>query len=170
MSKFEKDDILTRLISSEANFCASPKKAQNSPARACDHWPRPVLLERAAYLRKLARFSEGSATDTLCKSDANRIQLSVLLRSAPPVLHEDFAVILLVVEGRATLVSGGSLLGATRTRRRELTGTAIDGGRSRELRPGEVAHISAGTPYQILLAGEAGFTCLVLKIKETPGQ
>lgn len=168
MDKLEKDDILARMISAEADSYAPPKRTQDSPARACDHWARPVLLERAAYLKKLARFSEGWALDTLCESYASRIELSVLLRSGAPLLYEGFAVILVVVEGRASLVTGGTLAGAKRAGRGELTGAAIEGGSIRELRPGDVAHVSAGTPHQILLAGEVGVTCLVLKINESP--
>ncbi|HKF47060.1 MAG TPA: hypothetical protein VKB38_06850 [Terracidiphilus sp.] len=168
MGKFEKDDILAKLMAAEADFYAPSKRDETPSSRACDHWARPVLLERAAYLRKLARFSEASAVDTLCESDSNRIQLSVLLRSGPPVLCEDSAVILVVVEGRATLATGGTLLGAKRAARGEVTGKAIEGGSSRELRSGDVAHVAAGTPHQILLAGEAGVTCLVLKINESP--
>jgi quercetin dioxygenase-like cupin family protein len=40
-----------------------------------------------------------------------------------------------------------------------------DGARQ-ELRAGDVAHIAAGTPHQILLAGDATFTAIVIKIRE----
>jgi quercetin dioxygenase-like cupin family protein len=34
------------------------------------------------------------------------------------------------------------------------------------MRPGDVAHVPAGTPHQILLAGDNTITCLVMKVLE----
>lgn len=49
----------------------------------------------------------------------------------------------------------------------QVTNSISSGGSRRELRAGDVVHIAAGTPYQLLLAGERTLGCLVIRIKET---
>jgi uncharacterized RmlC-like cupin family protein len=37
-----------------------------------------------------------------------------------------------------------------------------------ELRAGDVAHVPAALPHQMLVAGEQTVTCLVMKVQENP--
>jgi quercetin dioxygenase-like cupin family protein len=48
----------------------------------------------------------------------------------------------------------------------EVRGTMVEGGARQELRAGDMVHIAAGTPHQILLAGDATFTAMVIKVQE----
>jgi len=48
----------------------------------------------------------------------------------------------------------------------ETRGTAIEGGERQTLRAGDLAHVPAGTPHQMLLAGDSTVTCLVMKVQE----
>ena len=41
-----------------------PKRPKNAPPHA-DRWSLAILLERAAYLRKLSRLGDGQASETL---------------------------------------------------------------------------------------------------------
>jgi mannose-6-phosphate isomerase-like protein (cupin superfamily) len=132
-----------------------------------DHTTRPVLMERAAYLKKMARASEGSASEVLKEYPRHNIQLSVRLRSGIAELHEHFADIFFVLDGRATLVTGGKILKPQTTALGEVRGTMIEGGDRQELRVGDVAHIAAGTPHQILVAGDATFSAMVIKVQES---
>jgi hypothetical protein len=161
-----KDEILERMVLSEgaAEAYARPEKA--SSEQGCDHWSGPVLLERVAYLRKLARFSEGSATDTIREFPGYTMMLSVLLRSGDAVTFEDISVILVVLDGHATLVTGGSLDRPKRVGPAEIRGTAISGGASRVLRAGDLVRVAAGTPHQLLLGGDKTISCLVLRVKD----
>jgi quercetin dioxygenase-like cupin family protein len=45
---------------------------------------------------------------------------------------------------------------------------SIDGGTRQELRAGDVAHVPAGLPHQMLVSGDKSVTCLVVKIQENP--
>jgi mannose-6-phosphate isomerase-like protein (cupin superfamily) len=74
--------------------------------------------------------------------------------------------VFLVLDGRATFVTGGVLEQAHNTGPGDLTGVAISGGSIRELRAGDVVHVPAGVPYEMLVAGEKAFTYLALKISE----
>ena len=170
MGRMRKDEILDRLVFSESAMEAYALSDGNHKDLGGDHWSRPVLLERSAYLRKLARFSEGSASETIREFPGYSMILTVLLRSADAVMHEENAQILMVLDGCATLVSGGTLERPKRAGPEQRMGSAIVGGASRELRNGDVIHLPAGTPYQLLLGGEKAFSCLVVQVRETaPG-
>jgi len=155
--------ILNELLGVEKELPAPAPKAQ--PRNAADHWTRPILLERAAYLGKLARYGEGSASETIKEHPQYSAMLSVRSRSGEAEVHENFAHLYFVLDGSATLVSGGTLVGSTQNGPGE-----IRGGVRCELRAGDVAHVPAGQPHQFLVGGEKAVTCLVIKVQETPSQ
>ena len=159
------DRILKQLLAADDPATELRQPAPRNP-EVVDHTTRPVLMERAAYLKKLARAGEGSASESLREYPRHNVQLSVRLRSGIAELHERFADIFFVLDGRATLVTGGTIVKPHTTAPGEVRGTMIEGGNQQELRSGDVAHIAAGTPHQILLAGEANFTALVIKVQE----
>jgi mannose-6-phosphate isomerase-like protein (cupin superfamily) len=87
------------------------QKAKDAPPQA-DHWPAPILLERAAYLRKLAKHGDGQASETLKEYPLHSTMLSFRARNGVAELHEKFADLFYVLDGRATLVTGGTVVGA----------------------------------------------------------
>jgi quercetin dioxygenase-like cupin family protein len=50
----------------------------------------------------------------------------------------------------------------------ETRGTSVEGGARQELRAGDVAHVPAGVPHQMLVAIETTVTCLAMKVQENP--
>lgn len=131
-----------------------------------DHWSPGILLERAAYLRKVAKFGDGSAAETLKEYPQHCAMLSFCSRSGEAEVHEDFADLFIVIGGKATLTTGGSVAGARTTGPGEVRGTSIEGGVQQALRAGDVAHVPAGIPHQLLLAGDNTITYLVVKVRE----
>jgi mannose-6-phosphate isomerase-like protein (cupin superfamily) len=131
-----------------------------------DHWSPVILLERAAYLRKMARFGDGAAAETLKEYPQHCVMLSFRSRSGEAEVHEKFADLFVVIGGKATLVTGGTIVGARTTGPGETRGTSIEGGLQQALRAGDVAHVPAGIPHQMLLAGDDTITCLVMKVGE----
>jgi mannose-6-phosphate isomerase-like protein (cupin superfamily) len=161
-------EMLSNEIMKRISF-AEPDVTPLSPARSkgtLDHWPTVVLLERAAYLRKLAKHGDGSASETLKDYPRHSAMLSFRGRSGEAEVHENFADVFHVLDGRATLVTGGTVAGGRIIAPGEVRGNSIDGGTRQELRAGDVAHVPAGEPHQMLLAGDKTVTCLVLKIQE----
>ncbi|HEV2323643.1 MAG TPA: hypothetical protein VGS10_06805 [Terracidiphilus sp.] len=142
----------------------TPKRVRRGPA---DHWAPHVLLERAAYLRKMAQASNGSASETLREYPRHRAMLSFRSRSGEVEVHEKFADLFHVLAGTTTLVTGGTVTGARTIAPGETRGEAIEGGTSQELKTGDLAHVPAGTPHQMLLSGDQTVTCFVLKIQES---
>lgn len=62
-------------------------------------------------------------------------------------IHTRDTDILYVLEGSATLVTGGRAIGAKATGVEELRGSAIEGGETREIAPGDVVVVPNGTPH-----------------------
>jgi len=138
------------------------------PREHFDHWQPHILLERANYLRKLARAGNGSASETLREYPQHAAMLSFRGRSGEAEVHEKFADLFYVLHGEATLVTGGTVVKARTQGPGETRGEGIEGGVQRPLRPGDVAHVPAGLPHQMILAGDKTLTCFVLKIQELP--
>lgn len=142
----------------------SPRSVLKNPA---DHWSLPILLERAAYLRKLAAYGDGVATETLKEHPSHLTMLCFRSRDGIIESHESATVFFHILEGRATLVTGGMMAGVKTVAQGEMQGDRIEGGTRQELRAGDVVHIPAGVPHQVLVAGEKTITYLVVKIMET---
>jgi mannose-6-phosphate isomerase-like protein (cupin superfamily) len=161
-------EILKELLPAEKEIvppAATKRVGLRSPL---DHWSGAVLLERAAYLRELARHGDGSASETLKEYPQHYAMLSFRSRDGEAELHENFADVFYVIDGRATLVTGGTVAGAHRIGPGEMRGSSVEGGVRQELRAGDVAHVPAGVPHQMLVAGEKTVTCLVMKVQEIP--
>lgn len=162
-------DKLSQIMMRE--ILPAEKEIPPSPAReprlsSADHWSGAVLLERAAYLRQLARHSDGSASETLKGFPGHAAMLSFRSRDGEAEVHENFADLFCVLDGRATLVTGGRVIGARVTGLGETRGDSIEGGERQELRAGDIAHVPAGEPHQMLVAGDRTFAAFVLKIQE----
>jgi mannose-6-phosphate isomerase-like protein (cupin superfamily) len=141
---------------------AKPQRARNP----IDHWAPAVLLERAAYLRKLARHGDGCASETLKEFPQHIAMLSFRSRSGEAEAHEWFADLFVVLAGSATLLTGGVVMAPRSIGPGETRGAAIEGGTKQTLRAGDLAHVPAATPHQFLLKGEETITCLVMKVQE----
>jgi len=158
-------DILSREILKDVvlDEVAPKPHPRRSPI---DHWSTPVLLERAAYLRKMARAGDGSASETLREYPQHAAVLSVRLRSGEVEAHESCAVIFHVLAGNATLTMGGAIVGLGPDQTTRTPGSHAEKEIRIELRSGDVVHVPAATPHRFLIAGEKSLTCLAIKIQE----
>ena len=145
-----------------------PAEKEIVPRNPVDHWSASLLMERAAYLSKLAKHGNGSASETLKEYPQHCAMLSYRSRDGEAEVHQDFADIFYVLEGRATLVTGGTVAGAKSVGPGEKRGSSVEGGTRQQLRAGDVAHVPAGVPHQMLVSGEKPVACLVVKVQETP--
>jgi mannose-6-phosphate isomerase-like protein (cupin superfamily) len=104
---------------------APRKKAGKDGAAQLDHWSHAVLMERAAYLRKLAKHGDGSASETLKEYPQHFTMLLFRSRDGAVEQHENFADLFVVLDGRATLVTGGTISGAETIGPGEIRGVSI---------------------------------------------
>lgn len=158
-------DLLSKQILQDVNLDdvgPEPRGTKNQ----VDHWSPAVLLERAAYLRKMAKHGNGSASETLKEYPQHCAMLSFRGRDGEAEVHEKFADLFCVLAGKATLVTGGAVNGAQTVAPGETRGVSIEGGARQMLRAGDFAHVPAGTPHQLLVKAEDTITNLVLKVQE----
>jgi mannose-6-phosphate isomerase-like protein (cupin superfamily) len=162
------EKILKELLPAEKDIvpAATAHSGARKQAPHADHWSSAVLLERAAYLHKLAKHGDGAAGETLKEYPHHCAMLSFRSRDGEAEVHENFADVFYVLDGRATLVTGGTVGGVRQVGPGETRGSSVEGGVRQELRAGDVAHVPAGLPHQMLVAGDKTVTCLVLKVEE----
>ena len=70
-----------------------------------------------------------------------------------------------VLQGSATLVTGGAAVGLKEIGAEELRGSAIEGGETRQLNPGDVVVIPNGTPHWFKEV-KAPFLYYVVKVRQ----
>lgn len=78
-------------------------------------------------------------------------------------LHETEADLFVVESGSARLIVGGKIVDPKTTAPNEVRGPSIEGGVEKTLEPGDIVHIPAKTPHQLLLNGKE-FTYFVMKV------
>jgi mannose-6-phosphate isomerase-like protein (cupin superfamily) len=108
----------------------------------------------------------GSAGDFIARYGNLGLEISVRTASGVGELHNNFDDLMIVQEGRATLVTGGSLVDPKPGADGEVRGTSVAGGESKSIGVGDVVIVPAGVPHQILLAPGTVYKSLVAKIKE----
>lgn len=80
-------------------------------------------------------------------------------------IHTRDTDIAYILQGSATLVTGGTAVGVKETGPEELRGTAIEGGDTRELQVGDVVVIPNGTPHWFKTV-KAPFLYYVVKVRQ----
>jgi mannose-6-phosphate isomerase-like protein (cupin superfamily) len=131
-----------------------------------DHTTQAQLLEKAKDLKSSAALSNGAASIKLAEYPNHYTMLSYRNRSGGGEIHEHYADIFVVLEGDATLLTGGKLVGAATTSPGELRGSAVEGGSTTELHTGDTVHIPAGVPHQLVIESGKDFVYYVIKVRE----
>jgi mannose-6-phosphate isomerase-like protein (cupin superfamily) len=110
--------------------------------------------------------ADGHGTGVLARYGNLALQVSVLTRSGEGEIHAHLDDLMIVQQGSATLITGGTLVD-----RRELPngskGSGILNGKTQILHVGDVVIIPAGVPHQLLIAPGMVYSSLVAKIKES---
>jgi len=87
--------------------------------------------------------------------------LAVRTKSGQAELHSASADTFFVIQGHATLVTGGTIINPHG--KEEVRGDSVLHGVSVELRTGDVVHIPVDTPHQLLLDDSASFVYVLVK-------
>ncbi len=126
--------------------------------------------ELAAMEKKLeakaASASTGLASETVKKYATDYSMLAFRTKSGQAEQHEKFADFYVVLDGEATLVSGGKMVGGKTTEAGELRGDSIEGGKETKLAKGDIVHVPANIPHQLVLAKGATFQYFIVKVQE----
>ncbi len=139
---------------------ASPQAAKS------DHWSPAQLMEQAQHLRQLAAQGDGLASETLIKYPHHLTMLAFRSRNGGAEVHEKVADFFYIIDGQATVVTGGEVIDPKTTAPDEIRGASVKGGTRQPLKAGDIVHIPAGMPHQMLLAEGQTVTYFVVKAEE----
>ena len=137
----------------------------NAQSSTVDRYSRVELLDQARLLEQGAS-TTGFAGSKLAQYPNHFTMLTLRKKSGGAEIHQDYADIFVVVRGQATLVSGGKVIAPKVVSPGETQGTSVQGGASTPLHDGDVVHIPAGVPHQLLLATDDDFVYFVIKVRE----
>jgi mannose-6-phosphate isomerase-like protein (cupin superfamily) len=133
--------------------------------------PSGVDLWKSADLKTAAKELASKLSDKKAagKSLATFSNHAVLLThreaSGEAEIHDTKVDVFFVVAGTATLEVGGEVVNPKK-KGPETLGSSIRGGVKKPLAAGDVVHIPAKTPHQLLIAPGAKFTYIILKVDQ----
>ncbi len=79
-------------------------------------------------------------------------------------VHDKETDVMYVIEGTATLVTGGTMVGGKNTKPGQWVGTDVKGGDTRQLMKGDVVVVPAGTPHWFKEVPASGISYYVVKV------
>jgi uncharacterized RmlC-like cupin family protein len=128
-----------------------------------EHWSARQFATHQEALHK--GMKDGLASETL-GNWGNHLLLKTRRESSSgqAELHEKQADLIVVQSGHATIVIGGKVLKGKTTAPHEIRGTSIEGGERQSLAAGDVLHIPANIPHQVLLEPGQTLDYIVLKV------
>ena len=150
--------VLAAVVSAAAVMAAEPTGIVVWPAsdlKAYGQKLAPKMNERKLALEQLGKFGNHSTLIAHREGDGEA------------EVHEVQADFFFVQSGSATLVLGGELVDGKTTAPGEIRGPSIKGGQRHSIATGDVVHIPAKVPHQLLVAAGKEFTYFVIKI-DTP--
>lgn len=138
----------------------------NAQAVKTEVWSPAQLLRQAQHLKQLAAQGNGSASETLEKFPHHYTMLAFRSRNGGGELHRDYADLFYILDGSATLMTGGEVVDPKTTAPGEVRGASVSGGTQHEVKAGDLVHIPAGTPHQMLVPDGSTVTYFVVKVQE----
>jgi mannose-6-phosphate isomerase-like protein (cupin superfamily) len=120
--------------------------------------------DQLLQLAQQAKSSKEAGTGILEKHLDSSTILALRDRDGKAELHQQFGDVFVVLQGTATLVTGGTIASPTTTAPGEIRGASIEQGIRKKLQEGDIAHIPAGVPHQLVLDAGGTFTYFVVKI------
>jgi mannose-6-phosphate isomerase-like protein (cupin superfamily) len=124
-----------------------------------------IAAKVSALMDKAKTSANGNTSELLMKYSNHYINLNARVKSGSGEFHSRWNDIFVVLEGEATEVTGGTIPGMTMDAATgEGHGEKVVGGVEHVLHAGDVLHINAATPHQMLIAPGKSFAYLVIKV------
>ncbi len=130
-----------------------------------DHMTQSELIEKAQALNAKAQGPDGSASVKLNEYTNHFTMIALRNKDGGAEVHENYADFFFVVQGHATLLSGGTVQDGKTVTPGEIRGTSVQNGDRTSLGEGDIVHIPADVPHQLLIA-DGTFIYFVVKVKE----
>src|ERR1700728_4809922 len=131
-----------------------------------DHLTQGQLIEKARELNAKAQGSEGAASSKLNEYRNHFTMIALRRKDGGAEIHENYADFFFVVRGSAKLLTGGSVQDGKTVNPGEIRGKDVLNGAETTLNQGDIVHIPATVPHQLLLPEGGTFLYFVIKVKE----
>lgn len=105
-------------------------------------------------MRKAMKPDQGFMWQPLVRGGDAVAALEYWKKPGKPAVHPDQAEYVIVIAGAGTMVSGGRLVDPATSNPTLIEGSRIEGGTTRELHPGDVFLVPAGTPHWFGISGD----------------
>lgn len=126
-------------------------------------WTPAAIGQREAALRQHVA-PDHSSRETLADYGDHRFRLLYRDANGLPEEHDKIVDVVMVHSGEATLMLGGTMAGKKGSAATgEYVGTALTGGATHPLAPGDIVHIPAGIPHSFLVPAGQHITYVLLK-------
>lgn len=122
-------------------------------------------LETAAKKLAPKMNSQKVATEGLANYGNHEMIMVHREGSGQAELHVHMVDVFVIESGAATLIVGGKIPNPRTTAPGEVRGATIEGGSSHALAPGDVVHIPADTPHQVLVDPGKQVSYLAIKVQ-----
>ena len=109
--------------------------------------PLAAAGESATYIDSQRLAAAFAKPGNLVTASDYRVQTSRRDKPGGVEVHEKETDIFYVVDGSATLVTGGTAVGAKTTRPGQIAASSINGGETKRISKGDVVVIPAGVPH-----------------------
>ena len=136
--------------------------------------PKPVDVHTAADLQATAaklkeegmKKPDGMAGVTLEKYPDHLTMLTYRSQNGGAELHQHYADIFVILDGDATILTGGTIANEKTSGEGEVRGSAVVGGTPQKLAKGDIVHISPNVPHQMLIEKGHSLVYFVVKVKQ----
>ncbi len=143
------------------SFAAAQALAQTPGVQAVSA-EQVATLDQSLHAQ--ADATNGTATGDLARYPGYYTQLVYRNRNGVVEIHTQFDEIMIVMDGKATLFTGGTAQNVKTTKPGELRGASIQGGTPAEMKKGNMVHIPANTPHQVFVPSGGSVTYIDVKI------
>jgi glc operon protein GlcG len=128
-----------------------------------------VLVGASSQVPSVTYLEHAKVTEALAKGQplmsAPNVSVAGAARTGPGQVevHDRETDVLYIVDGEATVVTGGTMLGGKTTGPGQRRGTDIQGGQTQRLTKGDVLVVQAGTPHWFKEVPASGVHYFVVK-------
>jgi mannose-6-phosphate isomerase-like protein (cupin superfamily) len=149
-----------------AVFAAGAVATAQAQSPTIDHLSQSDLMEKARMLEPAAAAADGSASKKLAEYPNHFTMIALREKNGGAEVHQKYADFFFVLKGQATLTTGGTVVDGKETTPGEIRGSLVKDGSQVSLHEGDIVHIPANVPHQLLLANGDTFVYFVIKVLE----
>lgn len=129
------------------------------------HWTAKELRGYEQPLQEKVSGPMKTSSIKLADYGSSNVAISHREANGGPEVHAHMDDYFVVESGEAELLIGGKVVNPTSPEPNETRGDSISGAERRRLAAGDVVHIPANMPHQLLVADGKRFTYFVIKVR-----